>query len=108
MLLACVFCYVDMAKDFAKQFYRSKTWQRTREAYMKKAGGLCEVCLSQGKYTPGVIVHHKKELTPKNITNPEIALGFENLQLVCRECHMKMHENRRRYIIAEDGTVITK
>ena len=38
-------------------FYQSKTWERCRNAYYKKAGGLCERCLSVGIVKAGVIVH---------------------------------------------------
>ena len=102
-----VFCYI-MAKDFSRKFYKTKAWKRTREAYYKQSGGLCEICLSQGKIVPGEIVHHKVELTPNNINNPAVTLSFDNLQLVCRECHAKLHENRRRYYIDDNGNCITK
>lgn len=78
-----------MAKDFAKAFYNSKQWKRCRAAYIahRKAidGGLCESC---GE-VPGYIVHHKEELTPENIHNPAIALGFSNLKYDCHICHNK-------------------
>lgn len=41
---------------------------------------------------PGVIVHHKIELTPRNIDDPAIALGEDNLETVCRTCHALIHE----------------
>lgn len=97
-----------MAKDFSKKFYHSGAWAQVRKAYFSKAGGLCEICLAQGKITQGEIVHHKKELTPNNINDPRVSLSFDNLQLVCRDCHMKLHENRRRYIIGADGSVTVK
>ena len=50
-------------REFAKNFYKSTTWQNTREAYYKKAGGLCERCLKKGDISPGEIVHHKIHLT---------------------------------------------
>ena len=37
-------------------------------------------------------MHHIEELTPFNITNPEITLGFDNLELLCRECHLREHD----------------
>ena len=39
---------VSMAKEFAKKFYKSKAWQRTREAYAASVGQLCEDCLDAG------------------------------------------------------------
>lgn len=94
-------------KEWAEWFYKSKRWQKVREGYIKHAGGLCEECLKSGIYRPGVIVHHKTELTPQNIQNPEIALDYANLELLCRDCHAKMHDRRkRRYKLDELGRVI--
>lgn len=94
-------------KDFARYFYSSKAWKRTRDAYRRYRGGLCEICLASGLYVPGEIVHHKTELTPKNIDDPSVTLSYDNLQLVCRECHASIHERRqRRYKLDELGRVI--
>ena len=81
-----------MAQEFARAFYNSMAWKQTRTAYMKSVGGLCERCLSKGLYNPADIVHHRTELTPKNITDVDIALGFENLEALCRRCHAEEHE----------------
>lgn len=85
-----------MAKEFAKGFYNSKTWRRCREAYIKHReaidGGMCETCHE----VPGYIVHHKEELTPRNINNPDIALNFANLKYDCHICHNK--ENKQEEI----------
>ena len=111
-----------MAREFARSFYSSKAWQDCRNEYAAMRHYLCENCLRKGIYKPGVIVHHIEELTPLNIDNPEIALNFENLELVCRECHDEYHDNRgrwakinaakrkakaegQRYKIGADGTV---
>ena len=78
---------------------------------MKKAHYLCEECLRQGIYRPAEIVHHKIELDPVNIENPEITLSFNNLEAVCRECHAKVHDLRSkglRYLIGDDGKVMAK
>lgn len=93
-----------MAKEFAKAFYRSKAWQRCRNAYAKSVGGLCERCLACGVYTPGEIVHHKREITVDNINNPSITLNWDNLELVCRDCHSVEH-SKKRYFIDDSGRV---
>lgn len=88
-----------MARDFARQFYNSRTWQTTRSAYMEHVRGLCERCLQKGLIVPAEIVHHKEELTPSNITDVDIAVGFGNLEALCRPCHAEVHEetyNKRR------------
>jgi 5-methylcytosine-specific restriction endonuclease McrA len=101
-----------MAKDFARAFYDSPAWKRTRRAYASSVGGLCERCIRSGLYTPGVIVHHINHLTPENINNPDIALGWSNLELVCRECHAEIHEADikrrapRRYCVDKTGRVV--
>lgn len=103
--------YGTMAKDFAKSFYSSKQWQECRNEYIKKRGYLCENCLRKGIYKPAEIVHHKIELTPMNIDNPELTLGFDNLEAVCRECHSEYHDihsrwdsvNKRRRINKANG-----
>ena len=98
-----------MAKEFANAFYKTKTWQHTRDAYMKSMEGICELCWANGIIKAGEIVHHRIPLTPENITDPNIALGWNNLQLVCRECHAHIHDNKqRRYKLDELGRVIFK
>lgn len=71
---------------FAKAFYISKQWRKARAYIFKRDAGLCVRC---GQ--PGEIVHHKQHLTPGNIDNPEIALGEDNLELLCRDCHGAEH-----------------
>ena len=94
-------------KDYAKEFYKSTTWQMCRDAYAQQARGLCEICLSRGIYKPGEIVHHKTHITPQNIHDPSITLSFYNLQLVCRDCHADLHRNRQtRFKVDELGRVI--
>ena len=92
-------------QQFAKAFYKSKSWQRTRGAYMASVGGLCEECLAHGLYKPGEIVHHKVALTPENISDPSVALSWDNLKLVCRDCHAKEHGSTKRYKVDEFGRV---
>ena len=83
-------------KEYAGAFYSSKAWQRTRSAYKKSVGGLCEVCYARGIYKAGEIVHHKIHISPQNINDPNITLDWSNLQLVCRECHAAIHERKKR------------
>ena len=97
-----------MAKKFSKGFYKSAAWQSCRQAYMKKKRYLCENCLARGIYTPGTDVHHIEELTPLNITNPEVTLNFDNLMLLCKNCHSEIHARKakKRYEIGPNGRVI--
>lgn len=108
--------WVDiMAKEYAKAFYNSQAWENCRAGYIKYVGGLCERCLAKGLYNPGVIVHHKIHLTPDNITNPEIALSYNNLELLCMDCHNKEHtddrlhyqrKNKKRFVVDNFGKII--
>lgn len=75
-----------MAKDWAIWFYNSTRWQKTREAYYKSQFGLCEKCSNAGE-----IVHHIENITRQNIHDYNITLNWDNLQLLCRECHEEAH-----------------
>ena len=100
-------------KPFAQSFYKSRTWQETREAYAKSKGYLCENCLTKGLYNPGtkenpLETHHKIRLTDENINDPRVTLSFDNLRLVCRKCHAEEHAHKRRYLIGLNGEIIIK
>lgn len=96
-------------QEYAERFYKSKAWQACRLAYAKQVGGLCECCLKKGIYTPGVIVHHKIHINPENIEAPEITMNFENLELLCRDCHAAQHGKRqKRYKVDEMGRVTAR
>lgn len=76
-----------MSKQFAREFYNSTAWKQCREAYKHKVAYLCERCGEVGE-----IVHHKIRVTPETIQNPAVLLNFDNLELLCRRCHEKEHE----------------
>lgn len=96
-----------MSKDFSRKFYSSQAWNNCRAAYMNQVNHLCERCLRNGLVVPAEIVHHKIELTPSNILNPDITLNFNNLEAVCRDCHSDIHKRReKRFKIMDDGRVI--
>lgn len=99
---------VDDMKEYAKGFYKSQAWKRCREAYARSRRGLCEVCLDRGMYRAGVIVHHREHISPENISDPAVLLDWNNLQLVCRDCHAELHSAREgaRYRLDELGRVI--
>lgn len=97
-----------MARPFAEQFYSSMAWQNCRDAYRKSRRGLCELCLAKGIITAGVIVHHKKHITPQNISDPNITLNWDNLQLLCAEHHAEVHKKRdgQRYVFDPYGNCV--
>ena len=73
-------------RAFAKAFYESPAWRRTRAYIFKRDAGLCVKCGA-----PGVIVHHVQPLTPANIDDPSVSLNEDNLQTLCRACHAIAH-----------------
>lgn len=77
-----------MAKDFAKDFYNSTVWRKTAKLYKQSKLGICERC---GRPHNKMIVHHIIELTPENINNPDINLNWDNLELLCIDCHNREH-----------------
>ena len=77
-------------REFAVWFYKGKAWRKCRTGYFQSQHGICERCGGAGR-----IVHHKKYLTPSNITNPSVALDWSNLELLCDACHQKEHQNTR-------------
>ena len=101
------------ADRFADPFYASWQWRKCRLAYMKSKGGLCERCLARGIINAGsrsrpLEVHHRIRLTPENIADPRVALNWENLELLCKDCHEAEHagpERERRWRIGADGRV---
>lgn len=95
-------------KEYAKSFYASEAWKKTRLAYIKQVSGLCERCKASGEFVPGKIVHHRKYITPKNINDPRITLSFSNLELLCEDCHNKEHKRKEniRYKFAADGSLL--
>ena len=91
-------------KEYAKKFYLSAAWRRTRDAYARYRCGICERCGAAGD-----IVHHKTHITPANIRDPRVTLNFANLELLCQDCHNKEHFKRvpsTRYRIGSDGSVL--
>lgn len=99
-------------KPFAKKFYHSKQWRETRDAFFISKDGLCERC---GR--AGAEVHHRKPLTVANINDPDITLAWDNLELLCRDCHFQAHDKKQnlkhkpktelsRYTFDEDGNIV--
>lgn len=79
-----------VAAPFAKKLYASKAWKQCRDAYKAYKHGICERCGA-----PGDEVHHKTYLTPANVNDPEIVFGWNNLELLCRSCHIEEHEKHK-------------
>ena len=80
-------------------FYNSPEWKRARKAYKLYRLNICERCGDIGYY-----VHHKIYITPKNVHNSNVTLNFDNLELLCKNCHNKEHfKTELSYEFDEDG-----
>lgn len=83
-------------------FYHSKEWKKTRQAYIKHKLGICERC---GQ--PHYFVHHKEYITVDNINNYNITLNWDNLELLCKTCHIQEHfKEKQEYVFDEKGDII--
>lgn len=111
-----------LARDFARSFYHSGAWKRTRAAYMRMPvrtawgivpPGMCERCFSLGRLRPADTIHHKVHLSPDNIGDPKVTLSFDNLMRVCRDCHAAIHAGtdglpESRVTFGPDGEVLQR
>jgi Restriction endonuclease len=91
-------------KAWARSFYLSTAWEKTRVAYLISQDYICERC---GE--PAKVVHHRVWITRKNINDINIILSWENLEALCQDCHNKEHHKKeisRRYNFDKDGNVI--
>lgn len=91
-------------QSFAHDFYKSSDWMKCAKAYRKQKAGLCERCMKKGLFVPGEEVHHKVRLTPENLRDPAIALNWDNLELLCKDCHLEEHRGVR-WRADEEGRV---
>jgi hypothetical protein len=100
-----VFSWGEKMKPWAKRFYKSKAWRQCRDAYFASVHGLCERCGGVGK-----IVHHVDYLTPDNINDPSVTLNFDNLELLCQDCHNREHHGANAVgdglAFDEDGNLV--
>ena len=54
----------------------------------------------------GYIVHHKVELTPDNINDPDVTLNMANLLYLCQDCHNKIHGKEEPRSVFVGGEVL--
>lgn len=90
----------DMSRDPRYQkLLNDKRWKLLRAAVFRRTNGLCEMCLKEGIYTPGVDVHHIKPVeTGRTVQEMErLAYTPNNCQLLCVACHIKVHQDMRTH-----------
>lgn len=75
------------------EYYNTKEWKNLRHAHLL-AHPLCERCLSQGRVTPAVHVHHIKPflLGQNRPERLKLLLDPNNLMSVCVSCHQQLHK----------------
>ena len=111
-----------------REFYKTSQWFKTSNSYRKHVFNICERCgvptwrkndknyirlKEQGEDVRFGIVHHKVHLNELNINDPYITLSFDNLELLCIECHNKEHmtqvaEIREDVQFDDEGRVIKR
>ena len=94
-----------MAHVFAKPFYDSALWQRTRREILRRDNYSCADCCGRAD-----MVHHLVEITQRNITDYNITIGPDNLISLCHDCHIKRHRSQGDvvdgFVFGEDGQVV--
>lgn len=87
-----------------QEFYNSTTWKKTRNAYYKAKFGMCEQC---GSCNGKMIVHHKTWINANNVTDTNITLNWDNLMLLCLDCHNKIHfKETDKWEFDEEGNLV--
>lgn len=98
-----------MSKEYAKKFYKSKSWADVRALVWQRDKGLCQRCLSKGIIKEANTIHHIVPITLENISDPEITLNPDNLTTLCHDCHAAVHKGYEpRYTVDELGRVTVK
>lgn len=101
-------------EQFANVFYSSAAWKRCRRDLAKARGNMCERCYQKGLVVVGtrkrpLEVHHKVKLTPENINDPSVTLNWDNMELLCRDCHEQLHgKGPTRWDVDELGRVTAR
>lgn len=80
-----------MSTGRLSEFYRSASWKHFSESIRRSRHYICNRC---GQ--PANVVHHIHELNERNVSDPDIALNPENMELLCRQCHEKHHDRAQK------------
>ena len=82
-----------------QRLLNDKRWKLLRAEVFRRANGLCELCLKEGIYKPGVDVHHIRPVEQaKTVQGMERrAYDPKNCQLLCVACHIKVHQDMRTH-----------
>jgi len=75
-----------------KEVYNTRRWRKVRELALKRDGGLCQMCLAEGRIVKADVVDHIVE-----IKDGGAAYDLDNLQSLCHSCHNKKTAQERKY-----------
>lgn len=79
--------YNHFSRGYNSNERYGRAWRKIRDRYIA-AHPLCERCLTENRYTPADLVHHKKPLSEGG-GNEE-----SNLMSLCYSCHEIIHGGR--------------
>lgn len=88
-----------------KKKYNCKKWEKVRNLKIAQCNGLCERCYAKGIYKEGVIVHHKEHVTEENYQDDLVMYNLDNLEFVCANCHLELHQNAQEFYFDKEGNV---
>ena len=91
--------YNRFSRDRERDKFYGGSWKQVRAAFIA-AHPLCELCQSEGRLTPAVLVHHKMKLTGGGTND------WANLQALCSECHSRLHAKRGDYFRWKQGPLL--
>lgn len=78
--------------DAQKSFYNSVRWRKFRSIIIAERGPVCAKC---GKIIVNPldceVDHNPTELTPDNVSDPNVSLNPDNVQILCHTCHDQKH-----------------
>ncbi len=69
-----------------EKFYHTTQWMKCWAAFVALNHGKCQICGKRGN-----LVNQWTHLNEENVDDPYISLNFDNLELLCRDCHNKIH-----------------
>ena len=85
---------IDLKRKERQKIYQDVRWQRLRVAYLADHP-LCEECLARGVTREAVDVHHVVSfMSAEGVERIKLALNYDNLRALCKECHQAEHNRR--------------
>ena len=80
------------ARLLRKKAYNNTAWRKLRNTFLKEHA-ICTDCISKGRITPAVDVHHIKSPFKDGEINWNLLLDYTNLVSLCKECHANRHNS---------------